>query len=267
MGGDASAGAGAAALECLAAPVIGLVEQAGRAILAVYGRFSGRAASKDDGSPVTAADHAADAVLYDGLRALTPDWPVVTEERAATHGLPSFAGPVWLVDPLDGTREFLARNGEFAVSVGLLVDGRPRFGVVHGPVAALTCWGVVGAGAWRRRGCGRAEPLHCRSVPTAGPVAAVSRRHGLNDRLDAFLAAAGVAEQRACGSALKFCMIAAGEADIYPRFGPTMEWDTAAGQALVEAAGGSVTLPDGAPLAYGKADLRNPGFVARGLTR
>ena len=251
-------------IESLVPLLVGLVEQAGRSILAVYARADSHVVAKSDGSPVTSADHAADRILNDGLAALTPDWPVISEERTVTHAQGELSGPVWLVDPLDGTKEFLERNGEFAVSLGLLVDGRPVVGVIHGPVTGLTCWGVVGSGAWRRSRSSRAEPIHCRSAPAAGPAAAVSRRHGKNKALDAFLAEEKVTDQRPCGSALKFCLIAAGEADVYPRFGPTMEWDTAAGQALVEAAGGRVTQPDGSQLKYGKSDLRNPGFIARG---
>jgi 3'(2'), 5'-bisphosphate nucleotidase len=249
-------------LGSLMRPLVGLAEQAGRAILAVYARGQGEAVAKGDGSPVTAADHAADAILHQGLTHLTPEWPVVTEERVAGHA-PDFGRPVWLVDPLDGTREFLDRNGEFAVSIGLVVAGRPVLGVIHGPVAGLTAWGTVGAGAWRRDGCGLARPIACRPRP-AGAVAAVSRRHGRDEKLDAWLAAEGVVETCACGSALKFVVVASGGADLYPRFGPTCEWDTAGGHAIVVAAGGAVTLVDGSPLAYGKPGLRNPDFIARG---
>lgn len=253
-----------AALRDLAPAVVGLAERAGRAILAVYARGSGEAWAKGDGTPVTTADHAADAILYEGLRALTPDWSVVTEERVASHSPPSFEAPVWLVDPLDGTREFLDRNGEFAVSIGLIVDGRPVFGVIHGPAVGWTCWGTVGAGAWLRRGSGPAQPIACRPWPATGAVAAASRRHGRDAAMDDYLAEHGITEKRACGSALKFCLVASGEVDVYPRFGPTCEWDTAGGHAILLAAGGDVTLVDGAPLGYGKAGLRNPDFIAAG---
>lgn len=253
-----------AALRGLLLPLVGLAEQAGRAILAVYARGRGGAVAKGDGSPVTTADHAADAILYNGLRHLTPDWPVATEERAASHA-PDFAGPVWLVDPLDGTREFLDRNGEFAVSIGLVVAGRPVLGVVHGPAVALSAWGVVGEGAWRRDGCGTARRIACRPRPAVGAVAAVSRRHGRDARLEAWLAGEGISETRNCGSALKFCLVASGDVDVYPRFGPTCEWDTAGGHAIVAAAGGEVVLLDGCPLPYGKPGLLNPDFIASGL--
>ncbi|MGF1625610.1 MAG: 3'(2'),5'-bisphosphate nucleotidase CysQ [Alphaproteobacteria bacterium] len=259
----------AAVLRDLVPPLVGLAEQAGRVILAVYARGDGLVAAKGDSSPVTTADHAADAILQDGLRFLTPDWPVVSEERAASH-LPDFDRPVWLVDPLDGTREFLDRNGEFAVSIGLIVAGHPVLGVVHGPAVGLSAWGIVGPGrdrgAWRRDGSGPIRSIACRPRPAAGAVAAVSRRHGRDAALDAFLAAESVGETRACGSALKFCLVASGEADLYPRFGTTCEWDTAGGHAIVAAAGGDVTLVDGRALTYGKPGLRNPDFIARGLS-
>ncbi len=250
-------------LAALQLPLVALAEQAGRAILAVYARGRGEVEAKGDGSPVTTADRSADAILYQGICHLTPDWPIVTEERAVRQ-LPDFSGPVWLVDPLDGTREFLDRNGEFAVSVGLVVGGRPVLGVVHGPAAGLTAWGVVGEGAWRRDGSGPARPIACRPRPAVGAVAAVSRRHGRDQRLDAWLAAQGITETVTCGSALKFCLVASGEADVYPRFGPTSEWDTAGGHAILAAAGGEVVAVDDGPLTYGKPGLLNPDFVARG---
>ena len=254
----------ATALESLIDPVVGLAERAGRAILSIYARGSGDARIKGDGSPVTAADHAADAILHDGLRTLTPGWDVVSEERVAGHDAPSFDTPVWLVDPLDGTREFLERNGEFAVSIGLIVDRQPVFGVIHGPAVGRTCWGIVGAGAWLRRGSGLVQPIACRPWPRTGAVAAVSRRHGRGAAVDDYLAQLGISEKVPCGSALKFCLVASGDADVYPRFGPTSEWDTAGGHAIVIAAGGSLSLADGIPLTYGKPGLRNPDFIACG---
>lgn len=254
-------------LQTLTAPVVGLAEQAGRAILAIYARASGQSAAKGDGSPVTTADHAADAILYDGLRALTPDWPVITEERAPAEPMPTSDRPFWLVDPLDGTREFLDRNGEFAVSVGLIVEGRPALGVIHAPAVGITCWGIAGLGAWRRDGCGLARAIACRVRPAGDAMAAVSRRHGSDSALEEFLRGQGITGKTACGSALKFCLVASGDVDVYPRFGPTCEWDTAGGHAIVVAAGGDVSQPDGAALEYGKAGLRNPDFIAWGLLK
>lgn len=252
------------ALESLIDPVVGLAERAGRAILAIYAHGSGNAGIKGDGSPVTAADHAADAILHEGLRTLTPDWSVVTEERAASHDASLFDRPVWLVDPLDGTREFLERNGEFAVSIGLVVERQPVFGVIHGPAVGLTCWGVVGSGAWLRRGSGPVSPIGCRPWPRTGAVAATSRRHGRDAAADDYLKEVGISEKIPCGSALKFCLVASGEVDVYPRLGPTSEWDTAGGHAIVVAAGGRLALIDGRALTYGKPGLRNPDFIASG---
>ncbi len=221
---------------------------------------------KADASPVTAADEAAEAILTNGLRALTPDVPVVAEEEVAKGGLDAAAvgaARFWLVDPLDGTKEFIQRNGEFTLNVGLVEAGRPVLGVVAAPAIATAWWGAAGIGATVRDG-GTARTIAVRAVPGAGPAAMVSRSHGSPDE-EALLAEEGVAERVAAGSSLKFCRIAEGIADLYPRFGRTMEWDTCAGDAVLRAAGGRVMTRSGEPLRYGKPDFANDGgFIARG---
>ncbi len=222
---------------------------------------------KADESPVTEADVKAEAVILDALQALTPDIPIVAEEEVAAGNTPTVANKFWLVDPLDGTREFLNRNGEFTVNIALVRDGAPVLGVVHAPARDVTYSGIVGDGAWIREGGNAAEAITVRTPPTNGLTIASSRRHGSDADLDRFLADYTVADRIVCGSSLKFCLVAAGDADLYPRFGPTMEWDTAAGHAVLAAAGGRLTTTDGDAFVYGKADFRNPGFIAWGGLR
>ncbi|MGE0715460.1 MAG: 3'(2'),5'-bisphosphate nucleotidase CysQ [Alphaproteobacteria bacterium] len=238
---------------------------AGEAILAIYGGDHGTRA-KADASPVTAADEAADRLIVAALRDLTPDTPVVSEETVETSGPAAAGAPrFWLVDPLDGTKEFIKRNGEFTVNIALIAHGRPVAGIVHIPVSGETFAGVVGEGATLQRGGGPPEAIACRRPPADGVVVMTSRSHADNAALDTYLRDWRVAERRVAGSSLKFCRIAEGVADLYPRLGPTSEWDTAAGHAVLEAAGGSVETMDGRPLAYGKPSLLNPHFLARGL--
>lgn len=255
-------------LEALVDPVCAIARRAGAAILPYY-RTDLDIDRKDDRSPVTAADRAADAVIVPALEALTPDIPVVSEERAASHLTDgSGAGPFWLVDPLDGTREFIARRDEFTVNIALVAGGRPVFGVLGIPVRDTVYAGHVANGASaaasRQTGDGPVERVAVRPAPAAGIVVAASRSHDNWDELDDFLDGENVARRIIAGSALKFALVAEGAADLYPRLGPTMEWDTAAGQAIVEAAGGSVRTLNGGPLTYGKAGWRNAGFVVRG---
>jgi 3'(2'), 5'-bisphosphate nucleotidase len=177
--------------------------------------------------------------------------------------MPPCCDRFWAIDPLDGTREFVARNGEFSVLIALVEEGRPVLGVVHGPAVGLT-YAACGPGtATRRRGSGAAELIHARA-PEDGLVVIHSRSHANSRRLAEFLQDYPVRARKSCGSALKFGVIAAGEADLYPRFGTTMEWDTAAGQAILEAAGGRVETLAGTPLTYGKPGFKNDGFLAWG---
>jgi 3'(2'), 5'-bisphosphate nucleotidase len=227
--------------------------------------------TKGDGSPLTEADLAAEAVIAAGLAEAAPEIPVVSEE-AEKRTIPPEGAAFILVDPLDGTREFLGPTGEFTVNIALVEAGRPRCGVVYAPALGRIWKGIVGhgaeAGTLEAGGDAAAiawRPISARRRPAEGLVAVASRSH-LDADTAAFLATLNIADRRSIGSALKFCLVAEGEADVYPRLAPTMEWDTAAGQAVLEAAGGTVTKPDGAPFTYRKVetDFRNGPFVAWG---
>jgi len=252
----------ALSLTALLAAVRPIAEEAGRATLAFYGDHAG-AREKADGSPVTLADEAAEAVILPALRALTPEIPVVSEEEVAQGIGPARVGArFWLVDPLDGTKEFLSGNGEFTVNIALIEDGRPILGVVVAPALGETYAGADGE-AFLTDSAGERRIL-CRQPPGEGETVVGSRSHGDASAMEAFLQGRNVAAFRAAGSSLKLCLIARGDADLYPRLGTTMEWDIAAGHAVLAAAGGRVTTLDGAPFAYGKPDFRNPHFVAYG---
>jgi 3'(2'), 5'-bisphosphate nucleotidase len=220
---------------------------------------------KSDSSPVTAADEGAEAIILPKLRELTPDYTIVAEEAVAKDGIPDIgSAPFWLVDPLDGTREFLNRNGEFTVNIALVIDKEPKLGVIYVPAQDTTYTGLVGVGATRQIGDAAPEPITIRTPPEEGVTVLASRRHGDPEVLSAFLKDRPIAEIRNAGSSLKLCLVAAGEGDIYPRFGNTMEWDIAAGHAILSAAGGRVTTEDGAPMLYGKETMLNPHFIAWG---
>ncbi|HTB45392.1 MAG TPA: 3'(2'),5'-bisphosphate nucleotidase CysQ [Acetobacteraceae bacterium] len=239
-----------------------LATRAGAAILQV--RRSGfDVMHKADRSVVTAADHAAEAIIVAGLRAAAPEIPVIAEEEVAAGRITAPSAQFWLVDPLDGTREFASGSDEFAVNIGLVRDGRVVLGVVGVPAAGEMFGGIVGAGAWKRTAAGQV-PIVARSPPDEGVTVLASKHHGDAALLDAFLAGRRVARTMNFGSSLKFCRLAEGIADLYPRFGRTMEWDTCAPQAVLEAAGGSVRTLDGAPLHYGKPGWENPHFVCAG---
>ncbi|MBI3436511.1 MAG: 3'(2'),5'-bisphosphate nucleotidase CysQ [Proteobacteria bacterium] len=226
------------------------------------------AARKADGSPVTAADHAADAILVQGTQRLLPDWPVISEERIASAAPPRPGQPYILIDPLDGTREFIAGRDEFTINVALMVDSRPLAGIVAAPARGLLYRSVPGAGAQKLRladgAAADATPIRARRAPAEGLVALVSRSH-LDAQSVNFLARLGNPRQIAVGSALKLCWLADGLADFYPRLAPTSAWDIAAGHAILAAAGGSLCNPHGHPLDYtavAAGDYRVPGFVA-----
>ncbi|HWL67222.1 MAG TPA: 3'(2'),5'-bisphosphate nucleotidase CysQ [Geminicoccus sp.] len=241
--------------------VVAIADRAGAAILRHYEQGTA-ATAKADGSPVTAADQDAEALIVAALRELTPSIPVVAEEAVAAGDVPEVGnGSFWLVDPLDGTREFIARNGEFTVNIALIEARRPILGVVLAPAIRTAWWGAIGHGATLRDPDGT-RAIQARPVPAA-PVAVASRSHR-DARTDAWLAEQNVADIVSAGSSLKFCRVAEAKADLYPRFGRTMEWDTAAGQAVLEAAGGRVLRLDGSPLAYAKPGFENPEFIARG---
>jgi 3'(2'), 5'-bisphosphate nucleotidase len=250
-------------LDCLLREVVALADRAGAVVLEHYqGDVAVR--SKADASPVTAADEAAERVILAGLAELTPGIPAVAEETVASGHVPDLdEGPFWLVDPLDGTKEFLSRNGEFTVNIALIEGREPILGVVLAPARARAWWGARGRGAVARDADGRTRTISVRRAPPGGLVAIASRSHR-DPETQAFLDQAGVAECISAGSSLKFCLVAEGKADLYPRFGRTMEWDVAAGHAVLSAAGGRVTTKDGAPFLYRKPGFENPGFIARG---
>jgi len=240
-------------------------EAAAAAILKIYATpFEVR--RKADQSPVTLADEEAERLIVAVLEQAAPDIPVVAEEQVAASGLPAtLASRYWLVDPLDGTRGFVDHSDEFSVNIGLIEDGWPVLGVIGVPTQHLI-YAAAGPGtATRQRAGGKPEKIAARFAP-ANPIVLSSRLHGVSRRVTAYLDGVPGAVHRPMGSAVKFCLIAEGSADHYPRYGETCEWDTAAGQAILEAAGGSVATIDGARLGYGKPGYRNPAFVARGRT-
>ncbi|HEX7639421.1 MAG TPA: 3'(2'),5'-bisphosphate nucleotidase CysQ [Burkholderiaceae bacterium] len=239
-----------------------LVRAAGEAVLAVRARGFA-VETKDDDSPVTAADRQAEHILADGLARIAPGIPVVAEEAAAAGNIPDVSASFWLVDPVDGTKEFVQGSGEFTVNVALVECGRPVLGLVLAPALGRLFTGVAGQGAWVEDAAGR-RAITTRAVPDAGLTVVGSRWHGDATAVDAFLAGRRVAERTTVGSSLKLCLLAEGAADVYPRFGRTMEWDIAAGDAVLRAAGGLVATLDGAPLRYGKPGFENPDFVAWG---
>jgi len=238
-----------------------LAESAGAEIMAVYGTAF-QATAKADQSPLTEADLRADAVIRAGLARLSPEWPVISEE-SLPETLPEGAGPYFLVDPLDGTKEFVARTGEFTVNIALVVRGVPVAGVVFAPALGLLYYGASGLGAWRRDTAGTQAIHAARYDPTAPLRIVGSRSHG-GARLAGWVDALPVAREFApAGSSLKFCRVAEGAADLYPRLGPTCLWDTAAAQCVLEEAGGRVTDLAGRPLRYEPREgWLNPEFVA-----
>ncbi len=248
-------------------PLLALARQAGEAEMVIY-NSDFEVETKDDTSPVTAADQEAERLILAGLKEITPELPVVAEESVAAGVIPDVSGGrFWLVDPLDGTKEFIRRNGEFTVNIALVEHGQPILGVVHTPALGVTYWGYTDAGtgfAFVQEGDAPRRPLRTRAVPPEGYAVVASRSHGAGPELDAFLADKKVAGMVNAGSSLKFCLVAAGKADVYPRFGRTMEWDIAAGHAVLQAAGGAVTTSELAPMRYNKPGFENPHFIAWG---
>jgi 3'(2'), 5'-bisphosphate nucleotidase len=250
----------------LAKSLVKLALTAGREIMAIYvTEFS--AQTKSDLSPVTEADEMAERIILAGLARLDPETPVISEEAASAGRIPQVSNRFYLVDPLDGTREFVSRNGEFTVNIARVENGIPVMGVVYAPAINRIFWGDMAEGAaegkvdaddrvaWKQ--------LRVRALPPDGATVVASRSHR-DAATDDFLKTVKVAKLVSAGSSLKFCLIAAGEADLYPRFGRTMEWDTAAGHAILLAAGGKVLNSEGRPLHYGKTErgFDNPGFIA-----
>jgi 3'(2'), 5'-bisphosphate nucleotidase len=255
-------------LELLEA-MIGAVLEAGRAAYELY-HAGFDVHRKADESPVTAADHAAEAIILRHLAQAAPSVPVIAEEQVAAGRVPAIGPEFFLVDHLDGTREFIQKRGDFTVNIALVRGGLPVLGVVHAPAKSVLYTGDVAAKSAFRSTTGTnadekspREALLVRPVPSRGLTAVVSRSHDTPET-ETYLAGYPIADRVSVGSSLKFCLVAAGEADLYPRLGPTMEWDTAAGQAVLIAAGGTVVAPGGGPLRYGKPGFRNSFFVASG---
>ena len=241
-----------------------IARQAGAAIMAVYAReFSVQ--EKADQSPLTEADAAAQAIIAGRLAELVPALPILSEEAVADFAGPDAFGRYWLVDPLDGTREFIKRNGEFTVNIALIEQGRPLLGVVHAPALGVCYSAAQGLGAFRQEGQGGRRPIAVAAHREGAPWRVVGSRSHAGDSLGEFLRQLGEHELLPMGSSLKFCLVAEGRADVYPRLGPTSLWDTAAAQCIVEQAGGAVVKLNGEPLGYGDtAAILNPFFVAHG---
>jgi 3'(2'), 5'-bisphosphate nucleotidase len=244
----------------LRSAVIALARQAGLATMAHYGEAAGEVREKSDRSPLTLADEAAHDILVQGLRKLDPATPVVSEEGdIAPFETRREWRRFWLVDPLDGTKEFIKRRAEFTVNVGLIENGEPVFGVVLAPALDLLYWAVKGEGAWREEKNGPPQRIYSSRPASGTPLTVVESLSHPSAELEEYLRTIPVAQRVKAGSSLKFCWVAEGRADIYPRLGPTMEWDVAAGDCVYRQSG-----RDGersSPLTYNKPDLRNPNFV------
>ena len=245
-----------------------IAKRAGQEILKVYETDFG-IEEKSDGTPVTEADkRAEDLILRSISMGLTDKYPIISEEAYASGDTPNIGeGPFWLVDPLDGTKEFINRNGEFTVNIAIIEAGRPVMGVIHAPVSRKTYWGAA-VGSFSQTGEEEENVIACREVPNNGLTAIVSRSHRGPD-IENFFSDYNIASETSAGSSLKFCRIAEGKADIYPRLGRTMEWDTAAGHAILNFAGGKIVDLNGIPLSYAKPGFENPFFIAQsaGVTK
>lgn len=247
-------------------PIVAVARAAGSVILDVYEREY-EIIEKADGSPVTTADHRAHDLIVEQLKILTPDIPIVSEESDDLDDPARFqSSRVWLVDPLDGTKEFISRNGEFTVNIGLAEDGRPTLGVVYSPYLRACYFAAEGQGAWRQLGDSAPEKITVARYDPARPRMVASRSHS-GEAVDAFREALAVSsghdpEIVSMGSALKVCVLAQGDADVYPRLAPTSEWDTCASHCVLNEAGGQLLDCDGDELQYNKEDILNPWFVA-----
>ncbi|SDG20976.1 3'(2'),5'-bisphosphate nucleotidase CysQ [Phytopseudomonas seleniipraecipitans] len=238
-----------------------IARHAGDAIMAVYNGGPSDVYQKADNSPVTEADLAAHVVLAKALSSLSPTYPVVSEEDESSLAHRHNAGSFWLIDPLDGTKEFIARNGEFTVNIALIEQGRAVLGVVYAPAIDCMYWGGAGLGAFKVTATGT-EAIRVSSEDPNGICRVVASKSHLNVETRAFIHRLGSVSLVQAGSSLKFCRVAEGMADIYPRLAPTCEWDTAAAQAVLEGAGGVVLDQEGNPLRYGKPEVLNSCFIA-----
>jgi 3'(2'), 5'-bisphosphate nucleotidase len=248
--------------EALLQPLVEVARRAGSEILSVYATdFDVR--HKADRSPVTDADLKAEGIIVAALEALSPGVPIVSEEAASESAAPEVGHRFWLVDPLDGTREFVQRSDEFTVNIALVQDGQPILGLIYAPALARLYGASHGTGSFVEAD-GHRRPIRCRQAPPGGLAVVTSRSHQAPGAWQALLPGRTVASHATAGSSLKFGMVASGEADAYPRTGRTWEWDTAAGHAIVSAAGGRVIDAAGEELRYGKPGFLNPAFVACG---
>ena len=246
--------------------LLAVMLEAGAAVMDVYASDF-EIFGKADQSPVTEADRRGEAIIEAALKIIAPDIPMIGEEAKSEGKCPDISGGTfWLVDPLDGTKEFIKRGNDFTVNIGLIEDGRPTMGFVYAPALGKIYWGIVGKGAWmadvKGGRMGTARAIACRKADATKMVIVASKSHR-SPELESWLAHFPAADHVSIGSSLKFCLLAAGEADLYPRLGPTCEWDTAAAHAVLAAAGGSVTVGGGAPLRYGKdtKTFLNPWFL------
>ena len=254
--------AGPLSLASLLAELTPLIHEAGALVMRVYATDF-QVEIKGDESPVTVADQCAEKVIFEGLRRIAPDIPVVGEEAASVGDIPDVSNRFWLVDPIDGTKEFISRNGEFTVNIALVDHGVPVLGLVLAPALGRLFTGAAGLGAWVEDRHER-RAIAVRAVPAEGLTVVGSRHHGDDSAVTALLAGRRIAAHRTVGSSLKLCLVAEGVADVYPRFGRTMEWDTAAGDAVLRAAGGAVRTTAGDLLTYAKPGFENPDFAAWG---
>jgi 3'(2'), 5'-bisphosphate nucleotidase len=245
----------------LRSAVIALARDAGNATMTYYDRADGAGLrEKEDQSPVTLADEVAHDILVRGLRRIDPATPVISEEaQAATFAMRRKWTRFWLVDPLDGTKEFIKRRAEFTVNVALIEDGEPVFGVVLAPALDLLYWAAKGEGAWREEKAGAPERIYSRQLSPGTPLTVVESLSHPSAELEQYLKTIPVARRVKAGSSLKFCWVAEGRADVYPRLGPTMEWDVAAGDCIYRQSGRDGERPS--PLTYNKPDLRNTSFI------
>jgi 3'(2'), 5'-bisphosphate nucleotidase len=244
--------------------VVDLSVEAGSAIMDIYNGPAFQVTQKDDKSPLTAADLASHHTIVKGLEEITPEWPVLSEESESTPYETRSKWPIfWLVDPLDGTKEFLKRNGEFTVNIALIEGDTPILGVVYAPATRTMYFAAHGMGAFKQKD-NETSPIRVQRGSENTTRVIVSRSHSGNEE-ETYTRQYGACEFVPMGSSLKFCLVAEGVADIYPRSGPTMEWDTAAAHCILVQAGGSVTAEDGTPFRYNKPSLLNTGFLASGL--
>lgn len=245
--------------------LVNIAVAAGAKIMEIYASDDFGIETKDDQSPVTLADLAANAVIEEELAKLTPNTPLISEENVSQRDNIKAGEIYWLIDPLDGTKEFIKRNGDFTVNIALIQNGAPVFGVVYAPARDLTYWGGPGfegtrIGAWKNDGTKTAKITTSEMGGKARIVASASH---LNDETQAFIDRYPGAEIVQAGSSIKICMIADGRADLYPRLAPTCEWDTGAADAVLRGAGGMLFQTDGSPLIYGKEDILNPSFIGK----